>query len=99
MTADFSARRRTVRGFLRGVGMEDLIARLEALLDELDELNPTEALADLNATLEDVIFLLTEDEEAGTDAQAELADLAAAYGKCGLQAHAARLKAIAREIR
>lgn len=74
--------------------MEDALARLAALLEELDELEPTEALADLNATLEDVIFLLEEDEEAGPDARAELSDLRAGYAQLGLDAYAARLAEI-----
>lgn len=74
--------------------MEDALARLAALLEELDELEPTEALADLNATLEDVIFLLEEDEEAGPDARAELSDLRAGYVQLGLGAYAARLAEI-----
>ena len=76
--------------------MEDALARLAALLEELDELEPTEALADLNATLEDVIFLLEEDEEAGPDARAELSDLRAGYAQLGLDAYAARLAEIMR---
>ena len=74
--------------------MEENIKRLCALLDDLDELESTEALCDLNATLEDVIFLLEEDEEAGADARAELSDLRDAYARLGLAAPAARLAEI-----
>lgn len=78
--------------------MEDLIARLRALLDDLDDLDTTEDLADLNATLEDVIFLLEEDEEAGADARAELSDLRGEYERLGLTAYAARIGKIIGEM-
>jgi hypothetical protein len=78
--------------------MEERIERLRALLDDLDELEPTEELGDLNATLEDVIFLLEEDEEAGADARAELSDLRDAYTRLGLAAPAARLTEIIGEM-
>jgi len=71
--------------------MDELIGNLQALLDELDALERTEELDDLNATLEDVIFLLEEDEEALPDARAELSDLRAAYARLGLAECAARL--------
>ena len=78
--------------------MDELIGKLQELLDELDELESTEELADLNATLEDVIFLLEEDEEALPDARAELTDLREAYARLGLPEHAARLGALIGEI-
>lgn len=78
--------------------MEELIGRLQALLDELDELESTEDLSDLNATLEDVIFLLEEDEDALSTARAELSDLEGAYARLGLSEHAARLAGILREM-
>ena len=71
--------------------MDELIGKLQELLDELDDLESTKDLADLNATLEDVIFLLQEDEEALPDARAELTDLRTAYARLGLSEHAARL--------
>lgn len=78
--------------------MDELIGKLQALLDELDDLDATEELADLNATLEDVIYLLEEDEEALPDARAELTDLRTAYARLGLSAHAARLGELIGEI-
>jgi hypothetical protein len=74
--------------------MEELIERLGALLDDLDELESTEELTDLNATLEDVIFLLEEDDDALFDARAELTDLQSAYARLGLTSYADRLAEI-----
>ena len=65
---------------------DKFIARLEDILDELDEVGLTEELEELNANLEDVLFLMSEadpdDEEFADemgDAAAELADLAGEY--------------------
>lgn len=78
--------------------MEALIEQLQALLDDLDDLEITEDLSDLNATLEDVIFLLEEDPDARVDAAAELSDLQHAYGRLpGLTPYATRLAKILAE--
>ena len=65
---------------------DKFISRLEDILDELDEVGLTEELEELNANLEDVLFLMSKaDPDDGEfademgDAAAELADLAGEY--------------------
>lgn len=64
------------------------IARLEDILDKLDDIELNDELDELNATLEDVLFMMSEadpdDEEFADemgDAANEISDLAAAYRK------------------
>lgn len=67
---------------------DKFIARLEDILDELDDLELTEDQDELNANLEDVLFMMSEADpdnaefadEMG-DAADELSDLAAEYRK------------------
>lgn len=61
---------------------EAFIDQLESLLDELDEVEMTEELEELNANFEDVLFMLSEsdgDADELDDAADELQDIAAAY--------------------
>lgn len=65
---------------------DKFISRLDDILDALDEVGLTEELEELNANLEDVLFLMSEaDPDDGEfademgDAAAELADLAGEY--------------------
>lgn len=80
------------------LSLDELLDALTELLDDLDGAKGGEELEDLNATLEDVIFLLEEadpDDCADDleDALAELKDLQAGYAAIpGLFPYAERLK-------
>ena len=80
----------------------DFIENLKSLLRDLDDAESGEEMEELNATLEDVIFLLEEidpdDPDAGeeaADATVELNDLTASYARIpGMFPYAERLKGI-----
>ncbi len=67
------------------MNIEKLIDELNSILDELDELSDNEEIEELNANLEDVLFMLSESddesdfEEELEDALAELSDIASGY--------------------
>lgn len=67
------------------MNIEKLIDELSAMLDELDDFSANEEVEELNATLEDVLFMLSEPgdeddfEEELKDALDELHELAADY--------------------
>lgn len=82
------------------------IVRLEDMLDELDDIELTDELEELNANLEDVLFMMSESDpeeaefadEMG-DAADELLDLAAEYRKIPETAQLAdELSAIAAQL-
>lgn len=85
---------------------DKFIARLEDILDELDDVELNDELEELNANLEDVLFMMSEadpddDEFADEmgDAADELSDLAAEYRKIpGTAALADELYAIAAQL-
>ncbi len=82
------------------------IVQLEDMLDELDDIELTDELEELNANLEDVLFMMSESDpeeaefadEMG-DAADELLDLAAEYRKIPETAQLAdELSAIAAQL-
>lgn len=85
---------------------DKFIVRLEDMLDELDDIELTDELEELNANLEDVLFMMSESDpeeaefadEMG-DAADELLDLAAEYRKIPETAQLAdELSAIAAQL-
>lgn len=85
---------------------DKFIVRLEDMLDELDDIELTDELEELNANLEDVLFMMSESDpeeeefadEMG-DAADELLDLAAEYRKIPETAQLAdELSAIATQL-
>ena len=85
---------------------DKFIARLEDILDELDDMELTDELEELNANLEDVLFMMSEAEPDGEefademgDAAGELSDLANEYRKLPeTSALADELSAIAAQL-
>ena len=67
------------------MNIEKMIDELNAILDELDEMADDEEIEELNATLEDVLFMLSEAgdedevEDELSDAIDELFDIADGY--------------------
>ena len=67
------------------MNIEKFIDELNSLLDDLDELSGNEDIEELNANLEDVLFMLSESddetdfEEELQDALEELVDIANGY--------------------
>lgn len=67
------------------MNIEKFIDELNSLLDELDEFSDNEDIEELNANLEDVLFMLSESddetdfEEELEDALEELTDIASGY--------------------
>ena len=87
------------------MNIEKLIDELNTLLDELDDYSDDEEIEELNATLEDVLFMLSEDgdddetEDELSDAIDELMDIADGYRAiAGMEKYADSIAAVANRL-